>query len=173
MATACLQLATTTFGLFSFKQKNKQGSVRAIHFAKLCTNQGPGKAINYCDLKSSNSEPGPCKPEQMPCLNQHHSPSRLQVPLCLSRLLCFQCLAGKSKQTVSGVHPCFSNHKRVSIWCAVISYIFVSKFGISLCITPTLAADGVPPHNVPLCPDWTEQDLHKGFPTSENTCKDK
>lgn len=73
-------------------------------------------------------------------------PAGLQntVPLYLSWLLCFQCLTGKSKQTVSGVHPCFSNLKGVSICCGAISYKFVSKISISLCITPTLAADDVP-----------------------------
>lgn len=101
-ACSCLQLF-----LAFVKQKHKQVSVRAIHSAKLRTDQGPGKAINYCDLKSSNSEPWPRKPEQMPCLNQRQSPLGLQVSLCLSRLLCFQCLAGKSKQTVCGVHLFF------------------------------------------------------------------
>lgn len=61
------------------------------------------------------------------------------------------------------VFICFFNLKGVSIWCEVISYKFVSKISISLSITPALAADDVPSHIVPLCPDWTEQGLHKGL----------
>lgn len=53
------------------------------------------------------------------------------------------------------------------VWGYIV-YKFASKISISLCVTPTLAADDVPLHNVPLCSDWIEQGLHKGFPTSEN-----
>lgn len=86
------------------------------------------------------------------------------VPILAAVLPVLNC----KEQTVSGVHPRFSNLKGVSIWCGVITYKFVSKISTSPCITPTLAADDVPSHNVPLCSHWTEQGLHQGFPSSKN-----
>lgn len=58
-------------------------------------------------------------------------------------LLRFHCSTAKSKQTISGVYLCFSTLKGVSFWSGVISYKFVSKPGVSLYITPTLAAGDV------------------------------